>query len=76
VELDGGEGGRYRPGARLTLANPELMEDWPRARENVFVKNKVSFTAGGKFILPTSYRQKIFWPVQNSADFIFSHGRF
>jgi hypothetical protein len=40
VEIDGGEG-RYRPGARLTLANPELMEDWPRSRENVFVKNKV-----------------------------------
>ena len=41
MEIDRGDG-RYRPGARLTLANPELMEDWPRHRENVFVKNKVA----------------------------------
>jgi hypothetical protein len=32
--------GRYRPGARLTLAQPELLDDWPKSRENVFVKNK------------------------------------
>lgn len=32
--------GRYRPGAKLSLAVPELLDDWPKARENVFVKNK------------------------------------
>jgi len=32
--------GRYRPGAKLSLSVPELLDDWPKARENVFVKNK------------------------------------
>jgi len=32
--------GRYRPGAKLSLAVPELLDDWPKSRENVFVKNK------------------------------------
>ena len=32
--------GRWRAGARLTLSKPELLDDWPRSRENVFVRNK------------------------------------
>lgn len=31
---------RYRPGAKLVLKNPEVLEDWPRSRDNAFVKNK------------------------------------
>jgi hypothetical protein len=42
VEIERGDG-RYRAGARLKLARPELMEDWPHHRENVFVKNKASY---------------------------------
>ncbi len=32
--------GRYKAGARLSLAKPELLDEWPKARQNVFVKNK------------------------------------
>merc|ERR1719220_397261 len=28
--------GRWRAGARLTLTKPELLDDWPKSRENVF----------------------------------------
>jgi len=32
--------GRYRAGAKLQLSQPELLDEWPKSRENVFVKNK------------------------------------
>ena len=32
--------GRYKAGAKLTLEKPELMDEWPKSRQNVFVKNK------------------------------------
>ena len=27
-------------GAKLVLKNPEVLEDWPKSRDNVYVKNK------------------------------------
>ena len=40
--------GRYKAGAKLTLENPEIMDEWPKSRQNVFVKNKeVSVCVGG-----------------------------
>ncbi|TRY74489.1 hypothetical protein TCAL_15657 [Tigriopus californicus] len=32
--------GRYKPGAKLTLQKPELLDDWPKSRQNVFILNK------------------------------------
>ena len=32
--------GRYKAGAKLTLESPELLDDWPKSRQNVFVRNK------------------------------------
>ena len=32
--------GRYKAGARLSLDQPEVLDDWPPSRQNVFVKNK------------------------------------
>ena len=39
--------GRYKAGAKLTLEKPELMDEWPKSRQNVFVKNtEVSVCVG------------------------------
>ena len=27
-------------GAKLVLKSPEVLEDWPKSRDNVYVKNK------------------------------------
>ena len=32
--------GRYKAGAKLTVENPEVLDEWPESRQNVFVKNK------------------------------------
>jgi hypothetical protein len=32
--------GRYKASAKLCLEKPELLDDWPKAKANVFVKNK------------------------------------
>lgn len=32
--------GRYKASAKLTLEYPELLDEWPESRQNVFVKNK------------------------------------
>ena len=40
--------GRWRAGARLTLTKPELLDDWPKSRENVFVRNKEVNTTNTK----------------------------
>jgi hypothetical protein len=32
--------GRYKPGAKLSLEHPEQLDEWPKSRHNVFVKNK------------------------------------
>ena len=32
--------GRYKAGAKLSVENPEVLDDWPESRRNVFVKNK------------------------------------
>ena len=32
--------GRYKASARLTLDYPEILDDWPESRQNVFVRNK------------------------------------
>lgn len=32
--------GRYKAGAKVTLENPEILDDWPKSKQNVFVKNK------------------------------------
>eukprot|EP00095_Tigriopus_kingsejongensis_P002316 snap_masked-scaffold347_size200506-processed-gene-0.11 protein:Tk02316 transcript:snap_masked-scaffold347_size200506-processed-gene-0.11-mRNA-1 annotation:"ribonucleoprotein ptb-binding 1-like isoform x2" len=32
--------GRYKPGAKITLQKPELLDDWPKSRQNVFILNK------------------------------------
>ena len=39
--------GRIKPGAKLTLSNPEILDTWPVERSSVFVKNKeVSVVVG------------------------------
>jgi hypothetical protein len=41
--------GRFKASAKLLLDNPELLDDWPESRSNVFVKNKeVSGAQGDK----------------------------
>ena len=32
--------GRYKAGAKIILENPEILDQWPKSRQNVFVKNK------------------------------------
>ena len=32
--------GRYKASAKLTLDYPEILDDWPESRQNVFVRNK------------------------------------
>ena len=32
--------GRYKAGARLALERPEVLDDWPKSRQNVYVRNK------------------------------------
>lgn len=32
--------GRYKAGAKIMLENPEILDQWPKSRQNVFVKNK------------------------------------
>ncbi|CAB4069220.1 unnamed protein product [Lepeophtheirus salmonis] len=40
--------GRYKPGGKIYLTEPEILDDWPKSRSNVFVKNKeVSVCIGG-----------------------------
>lgn len=39
VHIDRNDG-RYKAGAKLSLQRPELLDAWPRSRQNVYVKNK------------------------------------
>ncbi|QQP39030.1 Uncharacterized protein FKW44_019784, partial [Caligus rogercresseyi] len=32
--------GRYKPGGKLYLNNPDILDDWPKSRSTAFVKNK------------------------------------
>lgn len=32
--------GRYKAGAKVALEKSEILDDWPKSRQNVFVKNK------------------------------------
>lgn len=32
--------GRYKPGAKVTLRNPEVLDEWPVSRQTAYVKNK------------------------------------
>ena len=59
--------GRYKAGAKLSLDYPELLDDWPESRQNVFVKNKeVSVCVGSSegwlcvAKLPLSYTDEEF----------------
>ena len=59
--------GRYKAGAKLSVENPEVLDDWPESRRNVFVKNKeVSVCVGNSdgwlcvAKLPLSYSEEDF----------------
>ena len=32
--------GRYKAGAKMSVENPEILDEWPESRQNVYVKNK------------------------------------
>jgi RNA recognition motif-containing protein len=60
--------GRYKASAKLTLDYPELLDDWPESRQNVFVRNKeVSVCVGNSdgwlcvAKLPLSYSDEEFF---------------
>ena len=59
--------GRYKAGAKLSVENPEVLDEWPESRRNVFVKNKeVSVCVGNSdgwlcvAKLPLSYSEEDF----------------
>ena len=32
--------GRYKASAKLALDRPEVLDEWPKSRQNIFVRNK------------------------------------
>lgn len=60
--------GRFKASAKLTLDFPELLDDWPESRQNVFIRNKeVSVCVGNSdgwlcvAKLPMSYTDEEFF---------------
>ena len=65
--------GRYKASAKLTLEYPELLDEWPEARQNVFVRNKeVSVCVGNSdgwlcvAKLPLSYTDEEFFNLASA----------
>ena len=65
--------GRYKASAKLSLDYPELLDDWPESRQNVFVRNKeVSVCVGSSdgwlcvAKLPLSYTDEEFFNLASA----------